>query len=425
MDFGSLRREWQLGDGKKLSDGLHLGQYIGKYIQFEAHSHSSDRQPTYSVLAECIGDITDDVTHAEYSRRKEDSLAEPNYGTGQITIFDEKGKYIENGRPKFIRGKRVYIFGGFDGDNIPRFGGLVRDIYVDSTARNIQLTLAEDGYALRTAKTSGDYSSYDSPKLLVNQVASLANIADPIYENETGRPTNFTFGHTYLGLRSLWSMVHGSALCIGYKQMFNEAGRLTLKRSTSFEDIHVGDTREWQLGDGKKLGDGLYLGQQIRPDRPYEYFDDYIFDDKRIQWLVRRQMAALINKKTVDFVHTVKPEFTAGDGIRAGQHTKSRTESLSKHKYGEYENQETDELIGTWSNAGNLIDQSLDEYPFPRGIYEMRIKALPQLQIDDRIFVNSEQRNIQGWFHIIGIHETISPGRFNDVFTLLSEGERF
>jgi len=271
MDFANLRRAWMLGDYKLVGDGMYLGAYTGRYLLFERRSKDSLREPSFSVLAEEFGDISDSVTEAEYWRRQEDSLGEPNYGEGTIAIFDEEGEYVENGSPLFRVGKRVYIFAGFNDDNVPRFGGIIRNIFVDSTARNIQLSVSEEGYRLRTAKTSGDYSSYGTPKLMINQIATEANIADPIYENETGQPTNFQFGYTDLRLRSHWSIIHGSAFCIGYKQIFTEAGRLKLRRSTTFEDLcYPGVKQCWRLGDGYMLGGGKYLGGIYRSKtRPY------------------------------------------------------------------------------------------------------------------------------------------------------------
>lgn len=427
MDFGNLKRVWQLCDGKKLGDGMKLGQYIGDFLQFERDSLSQSRTPTFSVLAEMFGDITDDVRSVGYERRSEDSLGEPNYGTGELTLIDQEGKYIENGMSLFRKGKRVYIFAGFNDRNIPRFGGVIRDIYVNSDAREMTLTLAEDGYKLRTSQTSGDYSGYETPKKLIDQICAMANIAAPEYENETGQPSVFEFGYTDLKLRSLWAIIHGSAFCISYKQIFDETGRLNLFRSTTFDDTgYPGVKRCWTLGDGKTLGDSWYL-KQIYSDKtdPVEYNDEYTFDDSNIEWIVHRQLATLINKKTIDFMQCIRPEFTAGDGVRAGQHTRTKTHSLSKHKYGENVNQETDELIGSWKNAGQMIDQNLDEYPWPRGIYEMRTKAIPQLQINDRFYINNEDRNIAGYFKIMGINETLTPGSYDGVFTIISEGERF
>jgi hypothetical protein len=347
------------------------------------------RHPTYSTFIGGHGDISGDTLNAQYKRRAEDSLHEPNYGTGTLTITDDQEKYIESGRTVFRHGDQVMLFAGFDDINTPVFSGLVREIQVQASQKVQTLTIAEQGYRLRKSKTSGDFSSYDTPKKLVDYLVGLARIGDIVYEDETGPPTTFTFGNTDLSLRSFWAMVHGAALCIQYIQFFDEKGRLNLRRRTSFDET------------------------------------GYVFTDSEIHRLVHVQLAELINHKTIDFVKCVTPEFTAGDGVNAGQHTRSQTDSTSKHKYGEYEDQETDELIGSWSNAGKMIDQILDHYPFPMHIYEMEIPALPQLQISDRIFVRSEETRIQGFFVVIGKDETMTATSYRGKYSLLSAGELF
>lgn len=346
------------------------------------------RHPTFSVFAAYHGDITSDSMVATYSRRAEDSLHEPNYGTGTLTLTDKSGNYIENGRPVFRRGTKIKLFAGFDGDNVARFGGIIRDVSLD-TDQNITLTLAEEGYKLRKSRTSGDYSSYETPVKLIDQLASLARIGEVIYENETGPPTTKEFGDTFLELRDYWAMIHGAALCIGYIQYFDPEGRLNLTRRTTFTDT------------------------------------GYIFTDSDIEYLIHKQVAELINYKAIDFVHCIRPEFTAGDGVYAGQHTRSRTDSVSKRKYGAHGDQETDELIGTWTNAGAIIDQTLDYFPYPREIYLLKMPAFPLLGIADRIFVRSEETGIAGYFIIIGVQERFSVTSYSGTYTLLSEGERF
>jgi len=389
MDTGNLCYEFCLGAGATLGDGYLLGSTLGTCTQFETKSRTPFRHPTFSIFAGLQGDITSDGVVAEYTRRAEDSLKEPNYGTGTVTISDDEQKYIENGHSVFKANDSIMIFAGFENDNIPRFSGIIRDVQLQSDSNVQVLTIAELGYRLRMSKTSGDHSGYDSPKLLVDYLGARALIGDIVYEDESGPPTTFTFGQTFLSLRTYWAMIHGAALCMNYLQHFDERGRLNLTRRTSFEDT------------------------------------GYIFTDSEIESLTHLQFAKLINHKTIDYIQSIRPEFTAGDGVVAGQHTRSSTDSTSKHKYGEHENQETDELIGTWSNAGLMIDQILDYFPFPRQIYQMTIRALPQMQIGDRFFISSDKTSISGYFIIIGIKERLSATSYTGAYTIISEGERF
>ena len=389
MDFHNLVQHFTLGSGATLGDGYLLGAQIPLHYVFEARSRALDRHPTFSVFVERQGDITDDGIVVEYTRRAEDSLHEPNYGTGTITITDEGQKYIDSGRSTFRINDQVMIFAGFEDQNIPIFSGIIRDVYVEAEAKAQTLTIAEMGYRLNTTKTSGDYGLYDSPKLLVDRLAALARTGDIVYENESGPPTTFTFGNTQLSLRSYWAMIHGASLCLSYLQYFDERGRLNLSRRTTFDDT------------------------------------GYVFTDSEIEKLTHIQVAELINHKVIDYVKCITPEFTAGDGIHPGQHTRSRTDSASKHKYGEFADSEKDELIGSWSNAGLMIEQTLDFFPFSRDIYLMKTPALPQLQIADRIFVRSDATGIEGFFAVLGIKARISVTSYSGSYILLSEGEHF
>jgi len=389
MDFGNLKWIWALGDEKKLGAGLYLGQYIGPYKVFEQRSRAASRVPTFSCFVESHGDVTDSVRKISYDRRSEDRIREPNYGTGNISVVDTDGTYIENGMPTFQQGQRIYIFAGFNDDNIPRFSGIIREVYLESDTKTITLDIAEEGYRLRSMQTSGDHSSYNTPKLLIDYLAADAGIGIVEYENETGRPTTVEFGDTYLQLRTYWAMIHGSGLVVGYRHYFDEQGKMQLVRRTSYEET------------------------------------DYIFDDDNIEYIKHDRAGEIINRKVIDYFHPIRPEFQAGDGVVAGQHTRSKSHATSKHKYGTFTNQETDELIGTWTNAGMVIDQVLDEYPFPQELYLMKCRALPQLQIDDRVFVNSAEQNVKGKFIIEKIKETITPRTFNNVFTISSARERF
>jgi hypothetical protein len=389
MDFGNLVQHFTLGAGVFLGDGYFLGLPVPDYLLFETRSRARFRYPTSSVFIAGHGDLTGDAITFEFTRRAEDSLHEPNYGTGTVTITDNDLNYIDNGRSIFKVNDAVMLFGGFEWQHIPRFSGIIRDVQLQGNSKTQVLTIAEQGYRLRKSKTSGDFSSYDTPKKLVDYLVSLARIGDIVYEDETGPPTTFTFGNTFLSLRSYWAMIHGAALCMQYIQFFDEKGRLNLARRTSFEET------------------------------------GYTFTDSEITKLEHFQVAELINQKTIDYVIGITPGFLAGDNVYPSQHTRSATHSASKHKYGENEDQETDELIGSYQNAGKIIDQVLDYFPFPRDIYLMQTPALPQLQIADRIFVRSEETGIRGDFIIIGIKERMGANSYSGTYTLLSEGDRF
>ena len=395
MDFGNLKRCVQVGDGYKAASGITVsditvGQQIGNWQTFERRSLAKKRKPSYAVFVELHGEIDPDkIESVSYTNQSEDSLAEPRYGTGNITIVDEDGDYIENGRTTFRKNQKVYVDAGFNDDMIPRFAGIIREVALESNSKTISLDIANSGYVLEQNKTSGDHSAYTTPKALVDYLVSQTGIGAIDYENESGPPSTLTFGTTYFSLRNFWKLVHGSALLMGYKQYFSEKGRLQLTRRSTFEETA------------------------------------YTFDDSIIEYIKHDRQATLINKKIVDFFNCIRPEFTAGDGIVAGQHTRNRTDSLSKHKHGEFANAETDELIGNWANAGMVIDQSLDWYAYPRDLYKLKCQAIPQLQIDDRIFVNSKSENIKGYFTIEKTYEYITSNVYTGVFTILSAGERY
>ena len=390
MDFGNLKRCVQVGDGYTAASGIVVGQQIGNWQTFERRSLAKKRKPSYAVFAELHGEIEPAIIESiSFTNQSENSLAEPRYGTGNITLIDENADYIENGRTTFRKNQKIYIDAGFNDDMIPRFSGIIREVSLESDSKTISLDIANVGYVLEQNKTSGDYSSYSTPKLLIDYLMSETGIGAVDYENESGPPSSITFGTTHFSLRNFWKLVHGSALLMGYKQYFSEKGRLQLTRRSTFEET------------------------------------EYTFDDSIIEYIKHDRQATLINKKIIDFFNCIRPEFTAGDGIVAGQHTRSRTDSLSKHKHGEFANAETDELIGNWTNAGSVIDQSLDWYAYPRDLYKLKCQAVPQLQIDDRIFVNSKSENIKGYFTIEKIYEYITSNVYTGVLTILSAGERY
>ena len=164
MDFGNLDTEtpWTLGSGFTLGSGYTLGDITASGHQaFERKSKADTRYPTFSVFIETYGDVTDIVQNYTYTRTLiggTNMIAEPNYGTGSITIVDTDGDYIDYGRAVFRRGKKVFIFAGFDDDNIPRFSGTIHSVNLQSDHKIITISINDDGYRMRTARTGGDLS---------------------------------------------------------------------------------------------------------------------------------------------------------------------------------------------------------------------------------------------------------------------------
>lgn len=394
MDFGNLDTlvPWTLGDGFTLGSGMALGDVVTIGNQaFERKTKASTRHPTFSVFVETYGDITEIVQSYSFKRTLvggTNMIAEPNYGTGSIVIIDPDGDYIDNGRAVFRRGKKVFIFAGFEDDNIPRFSGIIRSVDLQSDLKTMTLSIADDGYRMRTARTGGDKSAYPTPKLLIDHLASEAGIGEVIYDNETGRPSTVEFGDTLLETRTYWAMVHGSTLLLGYRQFFDEKGRLNIVSRYSYED------------------------------------SDYIFTDDDQQYFHFNRNVDIINHRFLGITFGLTLPFLCGT-VTVGAGSSSRTHSLSKRKYGEYSNAETDELIGTVQNAEMVTNQDLEYTAFPRELYLMRCPGLPQLQLNDRIFLNLEGQNISGYYDIVEIDESGAAGNLNNVFTLMNQGDRF
>jgi hypothetical protein len=392
MDWGNFKEVWTLGHQKTLGMGMLLGQYTVEWTTFEARSKADGRRPTFSIFTESYGDITDASIRYDFKRTLvggTNMIAEPNYGTGSISIYDENGDYMANGRPVFRRGKKVFIFAGFDNMNIPRFSGLIKNATVQTDRKTIALDIADYGYKYRTAKTGGNLDNYNTPKLLIDYLASLVLSGAVEYENESGRPSNVVFGDTLLETRSFWAMIHGCCLLLGYRQFFDEKGKLQIKTRKAFYDT------------------------------------GYIFRDDDITWIRHSRPVDIINKRIVNLIELLLP-FTCGEEtVGLGTGTYSRIHSLSKRKYGEYANAETDELIGTAANVQQVVNQDLEFTAFPRDFYEMKIPSLPQLQLADRIFINHAGQNISGFFEVLEIGEDGSQGNLSNVLTLMNDPERF
>ncbi len=399
MTYGNLQRIWNLSDGFSLISGMYLSQTIGNYLRFQRRAAASVRKPTCSVILEGHGDISAYVKNYSFERRLTDSLHEPNPANGNMVLIDKDGEFSENGHTTIKVNDKIKIFAGFNDDNIPRFKGIVTDPKLNSDTKEISVAFSDYGYILRRSHTSGDYTAYNSPKLLVERLMSMANLGVPVFENDTGSPVTFDFGlnatdkaaghKLNLNERTYWAMTHGANFCIFYIPYFDEEGVMQCKRRSGFTDA------------------------------------DILFDDSNIISLAHRDMAEMINSKTVDFSpNTIRWEFTLGDALNVGQYSRVKTNSDLKARYGEYADAETDELVGTWTHAGEIIDEALAYYPYPRHLFDLRTPALPQLQLMDRIRVRSEKRNILGRFIVWGVSEVYTPGNFYNTFTLLSAAER-
>ena len=391
MDFGNFDEAWCLGHGKLLGSGMLLGQTINDWKQFERRSKEESRHPTFSVFVESQGDITAVVQNYRYKRTLvggTNMIAEPNYGTGTVTIVDPDGIYVDNGRPVFRRGKRVYIFAGFDNDHIPRFSGVIRGVSLQTDLKTITLNIADDGYNLRKAKTGGDKSPYNTPLKLIDYLIGLINIGEVIYENESGRPTTVEFGDTNLETRTYWALIHGACLVLGYRQFLDEVGKLNIVLRNTFEDT------------------------------------GYVFTDKEIRYLRYHRPVDIINNRIVGFSLGLTMPFLCGDFI-LGVGSTSFTNSLSKRKYGERSNAESEEMIGSIQNAISVVNQDLEYCAHPRDLFLMATAGIPQLQLADRVFVNHTERNMTGFYDIVEIEEYGAAGNLNNIFTLMNQGDRF
>ena len=356
--------------------------------KFEYMQKSNLRNPTCSVLISDFGDISDYCLYISCTSEIEDTLHQPNYGRGNIVIADTEDIFIENGRSKIEPMSHIKIFAGFDNINIPIWTGTIADSSVDSDNRQLNLSLAQFGELLNRSSTSGSFASYNTPKKLIEYLCSFVGIPAPIFENADGQPSIVSFGNTYQdNNRTLWAMVHGACLNIFYIPFFDTNGILNLRRRESFNKTN------------------------------------FVFDDDNIISLKWAKNAELINNKIVDYGECVKFEFALGDQVRFGQTTRSSSNTHSIAKYGEHSDYETDPFIGTWTNAGRIIDEILDYYAYRRYIYELTSPGIPQLKLLDMVYVVSEKFNIKGDFVIIGRTHNISKGSYTTTDTILSMEE--
>jgi len=391
MDYGNHKRCWTLGDGYTLGSGLTLGQEIGQWHVIRRRAAARKRKPTFSVFLAKQGDVTEYVTQISTNRRFEDSLHEPNHGSGTITMYDVNGDFAENSQCIIQQGDEVKIWAGFDGDNIPRFTGLVTDPKINTTTHEVALQIADYGWLLKQSQTGGDYSAYGTPKLLIDQlVTNEMRLGSITYENEAGEPTIYTFGNTTLSTRTYWAIIHGATLGIFYIFYFDENGVLQCKRRNGFTDADS-DT-------------------------------EIVFTDDNIQNLDHLQMAEIINKKSV--AHSDTPGWTnaaLGDGLRFGQSTYIAQDELSIARYGERADYEAEELIDGWDNTYDMAQQSVNFYKYPKEIYKMSAPGRPELQLTDRFHLDSQKRNVKGLFVIMGIEEYLTPRTYTQTLAIVSE----
>ena len=390
MQFGFFTHNYTLSDGFTLDGTLSLSSHLAAYHKFIRRQAMTTRHPTFSVLLEGFGDISTKVKNISCDASITDSLHQPSYGRGNVIIYDNSGIYIDGGRTLIDVNTRIYIFAGFNNDNIPIWAGRITDAKADTDKREVNLSIAQDGHILSNRSTSGDFSSYSTPKTMIDYLCQQAGLPSPIYENESGQPSTVTFGNTYQdNNRTYWAMVHGACLNMFYVPLFDVNGVLNLKRRSGFTDV------------------------------------DWMFQDSNIEYMKYLDEAEMINKKIIDYTNPVKFEFTLGDSVNLGQSSRSESSSYSIAQWNEDSDYETDPFIGTWTRAGTINAEILDYYPYRRTLYEVRGAGVPQLELLDRVSVRYEKQNLYGKFVVMGRKHEIAPGYYTTTDKLLSAGERF
>ena len=387
--FGIYQRRVTLADGYSLSKGLQLGDYIGGYQEFITNQKSRQRKPTFSAILELQGDISNDIKSIDCNAEITNTLHQPSYGHGNIVLSDANGKYMEGSRCIIEPMTKISIFAGFNDMNIPIWSGLVTEAKADTSSHIVNLSLSQAGHLLANSNTSGDFSAYNTSKLMINYLLTRTGLPSAIYENETGDATNIVFGDTFQeNDRSLWAMVHGSCLNIFSVPYFDVNGILNIKRRDSLNDV------------------------------------DYLFEDGNTQSIRFVEEAELINRKVIDYTNPPLFEFTLGDGVYPSQHIRSKSNSYSISQWGENSDYETDPFIGAWERAGDIIDEILDYFPYKRALYEVMSAGVPQLEQFDMVRVKSVRQAIEGRFVILGVRHSITPGYYTTTHKLLSFEER-
>lgn len=352
---------------------------------------NSVRRPSYSVLVDLVGDITEDVIQVDVSTEIEDSLRESNYGRGAIVLNNRAGKYYSGSTSKIEENALIRVFAGFMGENIPIWTGLVTDAQTSGESGSLTLSVAQMGERLKEHTTYGNLDDNDTPKELVQWCCSTAGIRAPIIQNEADYPSSFTFGHpTIEARRDFWSLIHACALVSGMVPHFDVNGVLNLTHRTWVNDI-----------DGLVFTDNDFI--------TLSYVDD----------------GYLTNQKIMDFGTSVKwGDATWGDKVHPFQWFVDKSNDYSRHRWGTHVDYETDELIGKYALARNIALEVLDWFAYRRAKYRLTVPGIPFLESFDRFVIDSRRQNIQGKFTVIGISHHIRRGSYTTDFLVLSQGER-
>jgi len=384
-----------LNEGKTLSSGEVLGPVtpIPDDVNLEVVNRAyliGVRHPTFSLFVENIGDLTEDVIQIDVTTEAEDSLREPSYGRGVITLDNTNGKYTNAEIPIIEEDAVVWVYAGFNDENARIWTGVVTDANSVGGTGTISLKVAQMGERLRQASTSGDLSDFNTPKLLIEYLAEQGNLAPPVIDNPTFAPTTTVFGNTdIVGNRTFWAFIHGACLTIACVPYFDEFGVLNVVHRSTVNDIEI------------ILDDNVVLDVQ--------YIEDGV----------------LINERIVDYGTGVKwGDPLLGDLIHPGQTTVTRSNEYSKNRWGTKSNFETDPLIGTFDLAKSIALEDLDWFPFRRSKYRIRNVGIPQIKVFDRLLVGSTEFNVAGRFTVIGRTHHIARGSYTTDEIVISHGER-
>jgi len=396
-ETGNLLREWTLGDGFTLADWMLLGQEIGRWEPFVRQAKSRRRRPELSVFAERTGSLTQYVKNVTFTRRIQDSLHEPQHGKGRIVLQDKADELIQNGRSVIGQNDKIKVWAGFgrsgfqDGDLIPRFAGIVKNPQVNTRTRQIALDVQDYGYLMKQAQTSGDWSDYDTPTLMIIELLNRLNLLAPEFQNATGLPVTYTIGNTTLSRRNYWKIADGALKGIGYVMYFDASGDMQCKRR----------------------------------DNTYE--SDNVFYDADIISIMYERMAEVINEKGVkmDGIATPWAKGTAADSIRWGQAIYTKESEISQAQNGIMADYEAEPMVAGWDNILPFGRDSVDWLQYPRHIILMKCTARPYLDLMDVVRVDSDKYNIHGQMTILGVSEYISSSNYNQTLALISHKERF
>jgi len=397
METGNLLREWTLGDGFTLADWMLLGQEIGRWDPFVRQAKSRRRRSVMSGFAEKTGSITKYIKNVQFTRRIQDSLHEPQHGSGRIVLQDQADELIQNGRSVISKNDKVKIWAGFqrsgfvDGDLIPRFTGIVKNPQINTRTRQIALDVKDYGFLMKQSQTSGDQSAFNSPTLLVTELLNRLNLKAPEFQNSTGLPTTYTIGNTTLSRRNFWKIADGALKGIGYVMFFNARGDLQCKR------------------------------------RDNSLETDEVFFDNDIISIKYERMAELINEKAVEMNGVTTPweQGTAADSIRWGQSLYTSKSEISQAQNGMEADYEAEPMVAGWDNILPFGRDSVDWLKYPRHIILMKTPARPYLDLMDKVRVDSDKYNIHGQMNILGITEFISSSNYNQTLALISHRELF